>query len=75
MFDVALLVALAIGLGPWLLLDAPSPVWYFVSVIAGLFVAVLGMGAQMKQLGQGDTGEELLGSIWSWVKDKVKRSR
>jgi hypothetical protein len=75
LFDVALLVALAVGLGPWLLLHAPSRVWYFFSVIAGLFVAVLGMGSQMEQLGQRNTGEELLRSVWSWVKDKVRSSR
>ncbi|WP_143694797.1 hypothetical protein [Variovorax sp. JS1663] len=75
LFDVALIVALLVGLGPWLLLDAPGSGWYFVSVIAGLFIAILGMGSQMEKLGQGNTGEELLRSMWSWIKEKFRRAR
>ena len=72
---ISLILGLALGFGPWVLIDSPSHWWYPISVAGGLLAAISGLGAQMKQLGQGDTGDELLRSVWSWVKTKVKSSR
>jgi hypothetical protein len=66
--SVALVVGLALVFGPWLVLSNPSPWWFLVSLVGLLLAAIAGMGAQMEQLGQGNTGEELLRSIWSWIR-------
>ena len=64
-----------LALGPWLFISDPSPSWFFVSLVGFVIAAIAGMGAQMEQLGQRNAGEELLKSIWSWVKDSVKSAR
>ena len=66
---------LALALGPWLIISDPSPWWFWVSVAGLVIAAIAGMGAQMEQLGQGNTGEQLLNSVWSWVKGRFKSTR
>jgi hypothetical protein len=69
---IALAVGLALGLGPWCLLSNPSPWWYLVSMIGLVLVCTAGMGAQMDQMGQGDTGEKLLRSMWHRLMNRFK---
>jgi len=70
---IVLLSGLAMGLGPWILLQDPSVWWYPVSLLGGVMVAIVGYGAQMAQLGQGDTGEELLEELIGFFKKKSTR--
>lgn len=71
----ALVCGLAMGLGPWIFLENPSPWWLPISLFGGGLVAIVGYGAQMAQLGQGDTGEELLDEITTVLKNKVEQLR
>ena len=73
--SLAAISGLGLALGPWLFISDPSPWWFLVSIVGLLTAAIAGMGAQMEQLGQRNTGEELLTSMWSWVKDKCKSPR
>ena len=73
--SIALVAGLAMGLGPWILLKNPSVWWYPVSLAGGVLVAIAGYGAQMAQLGQGDTGEELLDEVVTVFKAQCARLR
>ena len=70
----ALIIGLVLGLGPWMLFEKPSYWWYPISVVGGLLVTIAGLGAQMEQLGQGNTGEKFLQTVFLWVKSKFKRT-
>lgn len=68
---VALICGLIMGLGPWVLLENPNVFWYPVSLAGGVLVAIVGYGAQMEQLGKGNTGEELLDEVLTAFKEKA----
>ena len=67
---IALLLGLTLGLGPWYFVEQPGWGVYATSVVGGLLVCFSGMGAQMKQLGLGDTSEELLSKLFERFKQK-----
>lgn len=67
---LAVVAGTTLVLGPWLLIPDPSLWWFLISVVGLLIAPVAGMGAQMEQLRQGNTGEELLRSVWSLVKER-----
>lgn len=72
--DGALLIGLALIFGPWLA-DISLGMWWYPMALVGLvLIGIAGYGSQMKMLGQGDTGEELLDEIWTWIKKKLKRT-
>ena len=70
---VSFLVGLALVIVPWVL-SAPKIVSYLLFLPGLVLLAIIGYGAQMEQLGKGNTGEDLLKSIWTWLKIKLKRN-
>lgn len=54
-----------------MLLESPNVFWYPVSLAGGVLVAIVGYGAQMEQMGKGNTGEELLDEALTAFKKKA----
>jgi len=73
--DVALVIGLVTGLGPWILMKDHQSYWLVVSVIGGLLCAVAGYNAQARAVGMGEPGEELLQKAWYWFRVKVLRQK
>lgn len=73
--DVGLFFGLIVILGPWLLDFWPGDWWYGIILLGCILIAIGGYGAQMAQLGKGDTGEELLEEVWAAIKKKSLKIR
>lgn len=73
--DVAFIVGLTLGIGPWLVFDEPSQYWLIASVVGGLLVAIAGYNAQARAVGMGEPGEDLLQQAWHWFRTKVLRQK
>jgi hypothetical protein len=70
---VALYVGLAMGLGPWVLLETPSSGWVWVSIFGGVLVSIAGYDAKASMVGMDEPGEKLLQGWWKWVKAKANK--
>ena len=69
------LVGAVFVLGPWLLIDRPSKWWLLLSLLGVALTTTVGYGAKMEILGKSDTGEELIRSVWAWIKAKATYSQ
>ncbi len=73
--DVVFVIGAFVILGPVYIDYWPGNWWYWVMLISGVFMMIVGKGALMDQLGQGDTGEELLQEMWVAIKKRSLRVR
>lgn len=73
--DIALVVGLVAGLGPWIFIAEPSSYWLVISIIGGVLCSIAGYNAQAKAVGMGETGEELLQQALRWFRIKVLRQK
>ncbi len=73
--DLIVLVGAVIILGPPYFNYWPGNWWYGVMLITSVLMMIVGKGALMDQLGQGDTGEDLLREIWSAIKKTCRKVR
>jgi len=71
--DIALVVGLVAGLGPWISIAEPRSYWLVISIIGGVLCSIAGYNAQAKAVGLGEPGEVLLQQALHWFRIKVLR--
>ncbi|WP_140839206.1 hypothetical protein [Variovorax guangxiensis] len=69
--DALLAIGILLVFGPWLLGLRFNALVYVVMLVGAVLTAISGYGAQMAQMGQKDTGQELIEETLAIIKKKT----